>query len=305
MSASSKAQPAIPAAVWLMLLLLSLLWGGSFFFARIAVAEVPPLMLVLMRVAIAAAALHLYLVARGEWRAFTRLPFAPFLLLGLLNNAIPFSLLFIGQTALGAGLAAILNALVPFWTVLAANRLTQDEKLSAGKIAGILLGVAGASVIIGPSALTGVGAPLWAMLAVLGAGISYAFASIWAKRFKSVPPAQVAAGQLTASTLIMAPVALLAHRMWLPDALSANVWASVLALALASTALAYILFFHIVSSSGATVVSLVTLLVPVSAVFLGVLFLGESLSPTDLSGMALIGLGLVTIDGRLTRRFLP
>ena len=295
---SSKPQPAISAAVWFMLMLLGLLWGGSFFFARIAVTEVPPLMLVLMRVAIAAAALHLYLLARGEWHLFRGQRFAPFMLLGLLNNAIPFSLLFIGQTELGAGLAAILNALVPFWTMIAANFLTSDEKFSASKLAGIALGIAGAATIIGPSALTGLGAPLWAKLAVIGAGISYAFASIYSKRFKSVPPIVTAAGQLTASSLIMLPAALLAHGFWPPLSVTLPVWLAVLALALASTSLAYILFFTIAAAAGATIVSLVTLLVPVSAIMLGTAFLGESLSFAEFAGMALIGLGLVIIDGR-------
>jgi drug/metabolite transporter (DMT)-like permease len=299
MPVSSKPQPAISPAVWGMLLLLSLLWGGSFFFARIAVREVPPLMLVLLRVAIAAAALHLYLLARGDWAKFRDQSFAPFILLGLLNNAIPFSLLFIGQTALGAGLAAVLNALVPFWTVIAANFITEDEKFTSGKLAGIALGVAGAATIIGPSALTGFGAPLWAKTAVIGAGISYAFASIYAKRFKSVPPIVTAAGQLTASSLIMLPAALLAHGFWSPLSVTFPVWSAVLALALASTSLAYIIFFRTAAAAGATIVSLVTLLVPVSAIMLGTVFLGESLSMAELAGMALIGLGLVIIDGRM------
>jgi drug/metabolite transporter (DMT)-like permease len=298
MTVPAKPQAAIPPAVWGMLMLLGLLWGASFFFARIAVKEVPPLMLVLLRVVIAAVALHLYLAAKGEWGKFRTQSFAPFILLGLLNNAIPFSLLFIGQTELGAGLAAILNALVPFWTVIAANFLTADEKFTLNKVAGIGLGVAGAAVIIGPSGFSGLGAPLWAKLAVIGAGISYAFASIYSKRFKGVPPIVIAAGQLTASSLIMFPAALVAHGLWSPSSVTLPVWSAVLALALVSTSLAYIIFFRIIAAAGATIVSLVTLLVPVSAVMLGTVFLGESLSPAELSGMALIGLGLIVIDGR-------
>ena len=301
MPANAPVKPAISAAVWAMLLALSLLWGASFFFARIAVHEVPPLFLVLFRVAIAALALHLYLASKGEWASFRAQPFLPFLLLGLLNNAIPFSLLFIAQTSLGAGLASILNALVPFWTVIAANRLTSDEKISPGKLTGILLGIFGAAVIISPGAASGLGAPIWAQLAVIGAGISYAFASIYSKRFKGVPPAVTATGQLTAAALIMLPVAFLAHGTFDPASISAQVWAVILALALASTALAYILFFRIIAAAGATIVSLVTLLVPISAVLLGALLLGERLSWNEFAGMALIALGLVTIDGRLAR----
>jgi drug/metabolite transporter (DMT)-like permease len=289
------------ARTWAMLVILSVIWGASFFFARIAVQEVPPLLLVLLRVSIAALALHLYLLARGEWRAFRAHPFLPFLILGILNNAIPFSLLFIGQTALGAGLAAVLNALVPFWTVIAANRLTADEKISAPKIAGVVLGVLGAATIIGTGATTGLGAPLWAELAVIGAGISYAFASIYAKTFKGVPPVAIATGQLTGATLVMLPIAFLVHGPFSPAAISGGVWAAIMALALVSTAFAYIMFFRIVAAAGATFVSQVTLLVPVSAVILGGLFLGERLTATDFIGMALIGLGLITVDGRLLR----
>jgi drug/metabolite transporter (DMT)-like permease len=290
------------AKTWAMLIALSVIWGASFFFARIAVQEIPPLILVLLRVAIAALALNLYLMMRGEWQAFRHYPKLPFLLLGLLNNAIPFSLLFIGQTQLGAGLAAILNALVPFWTVIAANRLTADEKISAPKLAGIGLGILGAAAIIGSGAASGLGAPLWAELAVVGAGISYAFASIYSKTFKGIPPTAIATGQMTASTLIMLPVACLVHGAFPVGTISTGVWGAVFALALVSTAFAYILFFQIVAAAGATFVSLVTLLVPVSAVILGAAFLGERLSATDLLGMCMIGMGLVTVDGRLFRK---
>jgi drug/metabolite transporter (DMT)-like permease len=295
------AAPASPKT-WAMLIALSIIWGASFFFARIAVQEIPPLMLVLLRVSIAALALNLYLVIRGEWQAFRQNPMLPFLMLGLLNNAIPFSLLFIGQTQLGAGLAAILNALVPFWTVIAANRLTTDEKISTPKVIGIALGIVGAATIIGSGAASGLGAPLWAELAVIGAGISYAFASIFAKTFKGVPPTAIATGQMTASTFIMLPIAFLVHGGISLGGISGGGWAAVSALALVSTAFAYILFFRIVAAAGATFVSLVTLLVPVSAVMLGAAFLGERLSAVDFLGMGLIGLGLITVDGRLFKR---
>ena len=158
-----------------MLILLGAIWGGSFFFARIAVAEIPPLTLVLLRVAIAGAALHLYLLARGPSFALA-LPHLPMLssLLALLNNVIPFSLIFAGQTALGAGLASVLNATTPFWTIIIANALTSDEKLSWNKVAGMLLGIAGTAVMIGPGLIAGLGGPVWAKFALIGASLSYA-----------------------------------------------------------------------------------------------------------------------------------
>ena len=295
-------QKTMTARDWAQLFLLGAIWGGSFFFARIAVAEIPPLTLVLFRVAIAAIALHLYLLARGPSFKLALPHVSSFFLLALLNNVIPFSLIFAGQTVLGAGLASVLNATTPFWTLIVANMLTSDEKLNWNKVAGILLGIAGTAVMIGPGLIAGLGGPVWAKFALVGASLSYAFALIVARRFKGVPPAVVATGQLTASTVMMLPVVLVMHgTVGLFDA-SAPVWAAVLALALVSTAFAYILYFNVIASAGATNASLVTLIVPASAILLGTAFLGERLDPFEMAGMALIAFGLVTIDGRLLRR---
>ena len=237
---------------WTMLFTLGLLWGGSFFFSAIAVTEIPPLVLVLFRVVLAAAALHLYLAVRGPSFAIA-LPLAgSFLVLGLVNNVIPFSLMFLGQTEIGAGLAAVLNATTPFWTVILANALTDDEKFTSAKIIGILLGILGTAVMIGPGLLTGLGGPTWAKLCLIGTALSYAFGALYARRFRKLPSAIVATGQLTASSVIMVPVILLLYG---PAALmvgSAPVWMAVLALAFVSTAFAYILYFSIIASAGAT-----------------------------------------------------
>lgn len=285
-----------------MLFTLGLLWGGSFFFSAIAVTEIPPLVLVLFRVVLAAAALHLYLAVRGPPFALA-LPFAgSFLVLGLVNNVIPFSLMFLGQTEIGAGLAAVLNATTPFWTVILANALTDDEKFNSAKIVGILLGILGTAVMIGPGLLTGLGGPAWAKLCLIGTALSYAFGALYARRFGKLPSAVVATGQLTASSVIMMPVILLIYG---PAALmvgSLPVWVTVLALAFVSTAFAYILYFSIIASAGATNASLVTLLVPASAILLGTLFLAERLEVFELAGMGLILIGLLVIDGRLFRR---
>ena len=295
-------QATMNARNWALLLFLGAIWGGSFFFARIAVAEIPPLTLVLFRVAIAAMALHLYLGFRGPSFRLA-LPYAAsFFVLALLNNVIPFSLIFAGQTELGAGLASVLNATTPFWTVLVANMVTSDEKLSWNKVAGILLGIAGTAVMIGPGLLAGIGGPVWAKFALVGASLSYAFAVIFAKRFRALPPTVIATGQLTASTVMMIPVVLAMTGGANLFAASPHVWLAVFSLALLSTAFAYILFFNIIASAGATNASLVTLVVPVSAILLGAVFLGERLELFEVGGMVLIGLGLVTIDGRLLKR---
>ncbi|CDX13299.1 conserved membrane hypothetical protein [Mesorhizobium sp. ORS 3324] len=288
---------------WGQLLLLGAIWGGSFFFARIAVSEIHPLALVLFRVTIAAAALQLYLAIRGPSFRLA-IPYAGlFFLLAFANNVIPFSLIFAGQTELGAGVASVLNATTPFWTLILANALTADEKLSWNKLAGIALGVAGTAVMIGPGLLAGLGGPVWAKFALIGASVSYAVALMIARRFKGLPSPVIATGQLTASTIIMIPVVLLTYGPTGLFSVSPAVWAAVLGLALLSTAFAYILYFNLVASAGATNASLVTLIVPVSAVLLGFLFLGERLQVFEMGGMALIGLGLITIDGRLFGRW--
>jgi drug/metabolite transporter (DMT)-like permease len=295
-------QRTMSALDWAKLLLLGGIWGGSFFFARIAVAEMHPLVLVLFRVSIAAAALHVYLLVRGLAFRIDRSLAASFLVLGLVNNVVPFSLIFAGQTEMGAGLASVLNATTPFWTILLANTFTLDEKLSWNKVAGVLLGIAGVAVMVGPGLAAGLGGPVWAKFAMVGASLSYAVALIFSRRFRAVPPVIVATGQLTASTAIMIPVVLLVVGPGGLFAASAPVWTAVLALALVSTAFAYILYFGLVGSAGATNASLVTLVVPVSAILLGFVFLGERLELFEVAGVFLIGIGLLIIDGRMLRR---
>ncbi len=299
---SPPVRRAMSARDWGMLVLLGAIWGGSFFFARVAVAEIPPLNLVLFRVAIAALALHLYLAVAGPSFRLAFPMAASFFLLAILNNIIPFTLMFAGQTEIGAGLASIINATTPFWTMIFANLLTDDEKLSWNKVAGVALGMAGTAVMVGPGMLAGLGGPVWAKLALLGMALSYGCAGIYARRFRALPPQVVATGQLTASAVMMIPVVLLWHGTHGLFTASAEAWASVLGLAVLSTSIAYILFFSLIRSAGATNTSLVTLVVPVSAILLGALFLGERLEMFEITGMGLIALGLVAIDGRVFGR---
>ena len=296
---SATANRSMDLATWGLLILLGFIWGGSFFFGRIAVQHVPPMTLVLFRVGLAAIALHLvfgrlpgfYQTLVGRWREL--------LVMGMINNAVPFTLIFAGQTQIGSGLASILNATTPLWTVVIAQIATTDEKVTPAKLIGCGLGLAGMVMLIGPAALGIADSPLWAKLAVVGAAISYGFATAYGKRFKGVSPRITATGQLTASSLIMLPLALIVDRPWTLPLPPIEVVASILALALVSTAFAYIIFFRILSAAGATSTSLVTLLVPPAAILLGVLFLGETLSLTETLGLGLIALGLLSLDNRL------
>lgn len=287
---------------WALLLLLGAIWGGSFFFAAIAVRDMSPIALVLVRVALAAAALWIYVLARGLPLA----PLKPFLLpffgLSLLNNVIPHTLMFTGQTAIGAGLASVLNATTPFWTMLLANVLLPDEKMTPRRAAGVVLGVAGTAVLVGPGLIANLGGPAWAKFALIGTALSYAFAGIFARRFSRLQPELVATGQLTASTIVMLPVVFLFDDPSAMLSAGAAAWSAAIALALLATSFAYVIFFNLIASAGASNTSLVTLVVPVSAILLGTIFLGERLEIFELGGMALIALGLLVIDGRFFRR---
>ena len=288
---------------WAMLLVLAALWGGSFFFNAVAVRELPSFTLVWLRVASAAATLLLALRLLGQRMPTDGRIWIAFFGMGLLNNAVPFSLFVWSQHHIAGGLAAILNATTPLFTVLVAHLVTRDERLSATKAAGVAAGFAGAVAMIGPDALSGLGTGLVAQLACLAAALSYAFASIFGRRFKAmgVTPLASATGQVCASAVLLFPLMLLVDRPWTLPMPHASAWGAVLAIGLLSTALAYVLYFRILAVAGATNLVLVTFLVPVSAILLGTLVLGESLLPRHLLGMALIGLGLACLDGRLPR----
>jgi drug/metabolite transporter (DMT)-like permease len=283
---------------WALLVALSVLWGGSFFFAEVAVAELRPLTVVLGRVGLAAIALNAAVVASGQRMPRSWAAWRAFLVMGALNNVLPFGLIFWGQTHIASGLAAILNATTPLFALVLAHVLTRDERLSANRLAGVLVGLAGAAVMIGPGALGGLGRGVLGQLAVLGAALSYGFAGIFGRRFRGLPPLVPAAGQVTGSTLLVLPLALAVERPWGASPPSAATWGALLGLALLSTAVAYAIYFRILAVAGATNLLLVTFLIPVSALLLGTLVLGERLGPRDLAGMALIFVGLAAIDGR-------
>lgn len=294
------AQPRMTMVDWSSLALLSILWGGSFFFSKIAVQDLPPLTVVLARVGLAAGALWLYVCSRGLPIPRVRAAWWAFAGMGALNNLIPFSLLVWSQTVISSGLASILNATTPVFSIGLAHILTSDEKISRSKLAGILLALAGVAVLMGMEAVTGAGPSWLAVLACLGAALSYGMANVFGRRFRrmGISPAASALGQLTATTAMMCPIAMVIDAPWRLAPPGAAVWIALIGLALLSTALAYIVFFRLLSTAGATNTSLVTLLIPVSAILLGSTVLDERLSAYQICGMALIGLGLVAIDGR-------
>jgi len=288
---------------WSLLIALSILWGGSFFFVRVALDGVPPLMLVLARVAIAAAVLLVLLRATGESLPRRRAVWLTLAVMALLNNVIPFSLIFWGQTAIPAGLAAILNATTPLFTVIVMHLFTDDDRATPGKAVGVTLGFAGVVVLVGPAATGTLDTPLWALAACLAAALSYAVSGLWSRRIKplGLTPTFTAFAQLSVTSLVMTPVVALVDRPWALPLPGLAPLAAVVALAVLSTALAYIIFFRILASAGPSNLLLVTFLIPVSAILLASLILGERLAWTHFAGMGLIGLGLAAIDGRVWR----
>jgi drug/metabolite transporter (DMT)-like permease len=289
------------AADWLLLILLSMLWGATFFFVAVALEALPPLTLVTARVALAAALLVPLAVMAGFSLPASLSGWRPYLVLALLNNVAPFTLMTWGQTRIASALAAVLNATTPLFTLLLA-RAFAGEALSAAKLAGVGLGIAGVAVLMGPAALGLDTGSAIGMLAVLAGAMSYGFAALWMRRLRGTPPLVSAAAQLVCSTLVLAPAAAYVDRFWLLPVPGATAVAAVLGLAAFSTALAYVVFFRINATAGPTNVMLVTLLIPVTATALGVLILGEALALNQVAGALIIASGLVVIDGRLLAR---
>lgn len=289
------------ATDWLLLVILSVLWGGSFFFVGVAVRDVPTLTLVLARVSLAFLVLLPITYTLGlrlpvrlvEWRDFA--------VQALLNNVIPFSLIAYGQRHVTSGVASVLNATTPLFTLLVA-RLVAGEPLGLYKVLGVSTGIAGVAVLMGPEAVGADAASVLGMLCILGGALSYAFAALWMRRLRSRPPLLSATAQLIASTILLTPIAVVTDRFWQMPLPGAAAMAAIAGLAILSTALAYIVFFRLNATAGPTNVMLVTLLIPVTATALGALVLHEALAPNQILGALIIGSGLVIIDGRLRGR---
>ncbi|MGY3143677.1 drug/metabolite transporter (DMT)-like permease [Bradyrhizobium sp. USDA 3397] len=287
----------IDARDWSLLAVLSILWGGSFFFNGAALRELPPLTLVFLRVALGAAILVLLLRMQGIGFPKGAAGWAPFIAIGLLNNVIPFSLIAIGQTFIPSGLASILNATTPMFTVVVMIAAGQ-EGFQVRRTAGVALGLAGVILLRGWGFETRPGQGLGILLC-LGGALSYGFAALAARRLpKDAVPLGTATFQLMASTVMMAVVAGVVERPWQLPMPRLTTWLAVLGLAALSTALAYIVFFQIVRRSGASNVMLVTLLIPVTAILLGWLLLDEPISAREIAGAIVIGSALLVIDGR-------
>ena len=291
--------PKLDARSWALLLILSVLWSVSFIFMKVAEPEIPVLTLVLIRVGLAALALHAIVLASG--RAYPRDPaiLVRYGWMGFFNNIVPGALIVQATAEIGAGAASILNATAPIFALLLAHVMTADEKITRAKLCGIVLGLAGVMAMTGPQALTGLSGETLAVLAMLVATFCYGLSALIGRSFQGIDPIVSATCQLTAASLMLLPFALAIDRPWTVPMPGATALGAALALAILSTAVAYVLFFHLIARAGATNTILVTLLIPVSGVILAWLLLGEVLAWGEAAGMALIGFGLAVIDGRV------
>jgi len=285
---------------WALLILLSILWGGSFFFNGIIIREVPPLTAVLLRVCLAALLLAPLLRIYGiAWPRGVS-GWTPFLAIGLFNNVLPFSLIVTGQTHVTSGLASILNATTPLFTVVVMV-VAGEEALQLRRVAGVVVGLIGVVILRGDVAGfgTGQGQSVGILLCLAGA-FSYGLAALVARRLPpGSQPLGTATFQMLAATAMMLPIAAWFDRPWQLPMPGALTWLAVIGLAVLSTALAYIVFFQILRRSGASNVMLVTLMIPLTAILLGCLLLGEPISLREIAGAAVIGSALLVIDGRL------
>ena len=291
-------------AEWSMLLTFSAVWGASFYFTALALVDMPVLTLSVARMVVAVSILYLAIRLSGEavprgwglWRDFA--------VMGFFNSGLPFLLVVWAQKSVPGGLAAIIIASTPIWTVVAAHFFTSDEKVDAGKVAGVLLGMAGVVLVIGPSFLSAMSGNLIAQFACLCAAFLYAFGGIYGRRFRArnLSPFVLAFGQGAASLSIQLPLALLIDHPWSLPVPGLSAWGGIFGVALLSTVVANLIYYRLLSSAGATNMLLSSFLAPVSAILLGVLLLGEHLTPWHFGGMMLIGIGLACIDGRALKR---
>lgn len=300
----TQQQSGMTSYEWGLLLLLSAIWGGSFYFFAILIKELPVFTIVFFRVFLATAALWIVVLATGlkppnNWASWKN-----YFIMGMLNNVIPFSLIVWGESKVAPGLAAVLNATTPFFTVLIAHAFTANERLSWNRLAGALTGLIGVAALVGIDAIKSLGGDLFLQLAIVLASVFYGFSAVWARRFSNMPPILNAASQTAASSLMLLPLMLFFDHPWaLPMPSNLAIFAQI-SLALLCTAVAYILFFTILKRAGSTNISLVTFLVPISAIILGAVFLNEHVTLNHILGMAVIGIGLALIDGRIPAKLL-
>ena len=297
--------PKLDGNGWLLIGILAILWGGAFFLIEVGLRSYPPITLVFMRLALAVPPMWIAMRIMGQRLPRSTRVWGLLAVVGALNCALPFTLFFWGQQYLDSGYASILNATTPLWGVLTAHFLTSDEKATSARTIGVLTGMAGIIVMVGPEAMKGLSNNLLAQIACVISTVFYSLAAIYGRRLSqtTLTPMAVATGQTVMAAVVMIPIVLLVDQPWTMSTPRLDATLAGLTLALFSTALAYTLYFRLIDRAGASNAQLVAFLMPILAVILGIAFLGEHLNQGQIIGAVLIAFGLVIIDGRLLARF--
>ena len=297
--------PKLDGSGWLLIGILAILWGGAFFLIEVGLRSFPPITLVFIRVAFAVPPMWIAMRLMGQHLPTSASAWGLLAVVGALNCALPFTLFFWGQQYLDSGYASILNATTPLWGVITAHFLTSDEKATPARIIGVLTGMAGIIVMVGPEAIKGLSNNLLAQIACVISTIFYSLAAIYGRRLSqtTLTPMAVATGQTVMAAALMIPIVILVDQPWTMATPRLDATLAGLTLALLSTALAYTLYFRLIDRAGASNAQLVAFLMPILAVILGIAFLGETLHQGQIFGAVLIAFGLVIIDGRLLARF--
>ncbi len=291
----------MPIRYWALIIALGAIWGCSFLFNAVLIREISPLWVSAGRVSIGAIICWIFLViARRklptDWRTYAQL-----LVLGILNYAIPFALFPWSEEHLPSGIVGVINGMTPMTTVIVSQLWPGGEKATWNKVAGVVIGLAGAVLLAEPSLAAGIGGQALAYLAAFAATLCYALTLNYARRFKAIDSAAVASSSLTGAALLMIPIAFIFSGT--PVITKPETWGALLGIGVFSTSFSFLLVYWLLPKVGATNLSLNTFITPISALILGVLVLHETLLPVQLAGMAVIFLGLVFIDGRLVKGF--
>jgi drug/metabolite transporter (DMT)-like permease len=288
------------AIEWGLIALQSMLWGSSYFFIATVQGQVPALTIAALRTLPAAAVLLLIVLSLGYRLPATLAEWRLFIGFSVFNTVLPFVLIVWGQSRTTGGMAAILNATAPLFGIFLAHVLTHDEKLSWSKAIGILVGIAGVGVLVGRDVVVGTSADLMARLALLAAPFCYVCANIFVRRrLGGYPPFVIAVMQMVGAMAVSLPVAAAIDRPWEHAAPPAAALLAIVGMGVLGSALPSLCHFTVIQRAGATNASLVTLIMPLTPVALGGIFLGERLSATDITGALIIAAALIIIDGRV------
>jgi drug/metabolite transporter (DMT)-like permease len=295
--------PQIGPKEWLVIAGLSLVWGGSFLLIELGLTGFGPLALVFLRMSLAIPLMLLAMRWMGLHLPRDRRSWFHLSLLGFLNVAFPMALFFLAQTRIDSSLASILNATTPMWGVVFAHYFIRDEPATFPKIIGVLTGFAGIVLMIGPTTLQGIGDDVLAQMACLLATACFAASAVYARRLgASIAPVSIATGQIITASIMLAPLPLLFEAPFASGMPPSTAVFAVLTMAIASTSIAYLLFFWLIDRVGVGHSMLIALLMPAVAIVLGVTILGEELRDAQIGGMILILAGIIIIDGRIITR---